>query len=144
MEYSPSRTTDREHGQPRQESKMSMLVMAQPVPHSAFKREFAWDESRHSDYASTRRPSDNERIALPSIRQVQPSLACPHQKRLLVTDSQLGDPRASTPDSAPGTCPKDAFICSLPGWRVRMQFTANTRLHPLAESEQAEAAVDRR
>ncbi|KAK4448605.1 hypothetical protein QBC34DRAFT_111523 [Podospora aff. communis PSN243] len=70
MEDIPSRPTDRVHGQPRQDSTMSMIAMAQPTPHSAFKREFAWDESRHNDYASSRRPNDHERIALPSIRQV--------------------------------------------------------------------------
>lgn len=80
MEYTPSWTTDRVHGQPRQESTMSMIAMAQPTPHSAFKREFAWDESRHSDYASSRRPSDHERIALPSIRQVDyPTYALDNQ-----------------------------------------------------------------
>jgi len=53
---------------------MSVIAMAQPVPHSAFKREFAWDESRHAEYTLPRRPSDNERIVLPSIRQAVPEI----------------------------------------------------------------------
>ncbi|KAK3368187.1 homeobox domain-containing protein [Podospora didyma] len=51
---------------------MSMIAMAQPVPHSAFKREFAWDETRQQDYGTLRRQNDTERIALPSIRQAFP------------------------------------------------------------------------
>ncbi|KAK5663927.1 hypothetical protein OQA88_138 [Cercophora sp. LCS_1] len=70
---------------------MSMIAMAQPIPHSAFKREFAWDESRHSDYASSRRLSDNERIALPPIRQAVPEL----QLRILPQE-----PAAKTHSSA--------------------------------------------
>ncbi|KAK3333512.1 homeobox domain-containing protein [Cercophora scortea] len=54
---------------------MSMIAMAQPVPHSAFKREFAWDESRRPDYTLSRPRGDNERIALPPIRQTFPELS---------------------------------------------------------------------
>ncbi|KAK0645865.1 hypothetical protein B0T16DRAFT_428843 [Cercophora newfieldiana] len=63
---------------------MSMIAMAQPTPHSAFKREFAWDESRHSDYSSLRRPSCQERIALPPIRLAIPELL---QPRILPQDT---------------------------------------------------------
>lgn len=54
---------------------MSMIAMAHPVPHSAFKREFAWDETRQSEYASRPR-AEPERIELPSIRTVQLIMLC--------------------------------------------------------------------
>ncbi|KAK2003415.1 homeobox domain-containing protein [Colletotrichum falcatum] len=51
---------------------MSMLAMAAPSPHSAFKQ-YPWDGGRStSDYSRPR--TDNERIALPSIRQAIPEL----------------------------------------------------------------------
>ncbi|KAK0710921.1 homeobox KN domain-containing protein [Lasiosphaeris hirsuta] len=99
MEYSPLRTRDRVQGQPREDFKMSMIAMAQPVAHSAFKREFAWDDSRHSDYASSMRPSDTERIALPSIRQAIPEL--------LTTRNLPQEPSSRTHSSA--TSPVGGF-----------------------------------
>lgn len=55
---------------------MSMIAMAQPASHSAFKREFAWDENRQLDHVyNSRRAGDTERIALPSIRQMIPELS---------------------------------------------------------------------
>lgn len=73
MEYSPTSTTHRVNGQQEDEqSKMSMIAMAQPVPHSAFKREFAWDESSQSDHVCSSRPrSGLEKVSLPSIREVR-------------------------------------------------------------------------
>ncbi|KAF6844587.1 homeodomain-containing protein [Colletotrichum musicola] len=53
---------------------MSMLAMAAPSPHSAFKS-YPWDGGRSSstDYSSRPR-TEPERIALPSIRQAIPEL----------------------------------------------------------------------
>ncbi|KAK4231490.1 homeobox KN domain-containing protein [Podospora fimiseda] len=50
--------------------------MPQPTPHSAFSRECAWDENRqHAFSFNSRRQNDNnERIALPSIRQAIPEI----------------------------------------------------------------------
>ncbi|WDK15392.1 homeobox domain-containing protein [Colletotrichum graminicola] len=51
---------------------MSMLAMAAPSPHSAFKQ-YPWDGGRStSDYSRPR--TETERIALPSIRQAIPEL----------------------------------------------------------------------
>ncbi len=49
--------------------KMSILAMAHPTLHAPFKRDYAWEDSRQSEYAS--RPRSEDRIALPSIRQVR-------------------------------------------------------------------------
>lgn len=88
MEYSPPRTEDSVHGQLRDHHKMSMIAMAQPTPHAAFKREFAWDESRHSEYAPSWKASDTE---LPSIRLAIPEL----QLRVLPQDT-AARPHSST------------------------------------------------
>lgn len=48
---------------------MSMIAMVTPTPHAPFRRDF-WDEGRSTDYTSSRPRSDADRIALPSIRQV--------------------------------------------------------------------------
>ncbi|KAK0629746.1 homeobox KN domain-containing protein [Bombardia bombarda] len=71
---------------------MSMIAMAHPTPHSAFKRELAWDENRHSDYAPSRPRGDTERIALPSIRQIIPEL----QLRVLPTERNVQTPSSAT------------------------------------------------
>lgn len=47
-----------------------MIAMAHPVPHLAFKREFAWEESRHVDHHPAR-PRSEDRMTLPSIREVR-------------------------------------------------------------------------
>lgn len=47
-----------------------MIAMATPTPHAPFRRDY-WDEARaSSDYATSRPRSDADRVALPSIRQV--------------------------------------------------------------------------
>lgn len=53
---------------------MSMIAMVTPTPHAPFRRDF-WDEGRSTDYTSSRPRSDADRIALPSIRQVNSILA---------------------------------------------------------------------
>lgn len=50
-------------------SKMSMIAMATPTPHAPFRRDY-WDEARATEYAPSRPRSDADRVALPSIRQV--------------------------------------------------------------------------
>ncbi|KAK0622854.1 hypothetical protein B0T14DRAFT_494426 [Immersiella caudata] len=89
---------------------MSMIAMAQPTPHSAFRREFAWDESRHNDYASSRRPSDHERIALPSIRQAIPEL----QLRIVTQDAapKTHSTTASPVGYGPSALPTPDYIHS--------------------------------
>lgn len=71
MEYSPPGTAkkDSSQNQPEQPPTMSMIAMVTPTPHAPFRRDF-WDEGRSTDYASSRPRSDADRIALPSIRQV--------------------------------------------------------------------------
>lgn len=52
-------------------SKMSMLAMATPSPHSSFARDYPWEGPRAlSDLG----PRQSERISLPSIRQAFPEL----------------------------------------------------------------------
>lgn len=71
MENSPRgiENQDFSHEQPDQNNKMSMIAMATPTPHAPFRRDF-WDEARSTDYAPSRPRFENDRIALPSIRQV--------------------------------------------------------------------------
>lgn len=71
MENSPSgpERTNRNQERSGDSSKMSMLAMA-PAPHLPFKRDFPWDDERPSAFGSSRPRSEPERIALPSIRQV--------------------------------------------------------------------------
>ncbi|KAJ0159269.1 Homeobox protein PKNOX1 [Colletotrichum tanaceti] len=52
---------------------MSMLTMAAPSPHSAFKQ-YPWDGGRSTSDYSSRPRIEPERIALPSIRQAIPEL----------------------------------------------------------------------
>ncbi|KAJ2893137.1 homeobox domain-containing protein [Zalerion maritima] len=63
-----------------QGNKMSIVAMAAPSPHAAFRGEFVWDErSRPIEYSSpsSRPRTEPERIALPSIRQVLESTRLP-------------------------------------------------------------------
>lgn len=72
MENSPPGTENQDISQGQQAAqnyKMSMIAMATPTPHAPFRRDF-WDETRSADYAPSRPRSDTDRIALPSIRQV--------------------------------------------------------------------------
>ncbi|KAH8895002.1 hypothetical protein GQ53DRAFT_73409 [Thozetella sp. PMI_491] len=74
MEYSLARRPDQVPKQTQTiKHKMSILAMAQPTPHAPFRRDYVWDDSRQSDYAS--RPRSEDRIALPSIRQAFPELS---------------------------------------------------------------------
>lgn len=68
---------------------MSMIAMVTPTPHAPFRRDF-WDEGRSTDYTSSRPRSDADRVALPSIRQVNPAsspvLVCRYcRTRLIAT-----------------------------------------------------------
>lgn len=64
-------------------NKMSMLATASPSPHPPFGMPRPWEAPRCPDY--TLRPrSENERIALPSIRQVGPTTHDHGQLTLLI------------------------------------------------------------
>lgn len=78
MENSPQGTesNDSSHQHPNQIPKMSMLAMATPTPHAPFRRGY-WDEARAIEYAPSRPRADADRVALPSIRQVNPQMIHP-------------------------------------------------------------------
>ncbi|KAK3940530.1 hypothetical protein QBC46DRAFT_364062 [Diplogelasinospora grovesii] len=71
---------------------MSMIAMAQPVPHSVFKRDFAWDEARQPEFTMSRPWGDAERVALPSIRQAFPELSL----RILRPEANARTPPSTT------------------------------------------------
>ncbi len=73
MEESLPQSTSRVSERTQSNNKMSILAMSQPTTPSAFKRHYAWEDSRQSDFAS-RAPERARAGALPSIRQV--SLFC--------------------------------------------------------------------
>lgn len=90
MEYSPLRDTNIDRtDKPEAFSKMSTLTMPFPQHHPGFHREFSWQqEARTPDVSRPR--NDNDKIALPSIRQVRTLLRvlcfnkadCPNRRSL--------------------------------------------------------------
>ena len=75
MEYRLSgdnRSNPEEEAASSSSPKMSLVAMVTPHHPSAFRRDIMWDQPRTSGL-SIRQRSDQERVALPSIRQVTTS-----------------------------------------------------------------------
>jgi hypothetical protein len=138
MEYCPpwSKRQYRTEESEASRSKMSMLTMAAPSHHAAFKRDYPWDGSRPSEYSSRPRTGP-ERVALPSIRQVLEDSAWTNSTDLM---RLAGIPR--TPSPHPTRClGEDAILYHVTNcWLCWCDDPA--RICSLAEFEQATAVID--
>ncbi|KAI5459955.1 hypothetical protein BGZ63DRAFT_360499 [Mariannaea sp. PMI_226] len=83
---------------------MSMLATANPLPHPNFGAPRPWEVTRCPDY-SLRPRSENDRVALPSIRQAFPELQLQPQPQDVV--ARPAQALASTPTSLMGTTPSE-------------------------------------